>query len=206
MAELQPAGGAPGADGADAALGGDGGSQRLSDHDVEQRLARLDSMLGQLEQMPGPGTELALDAVAALTAVYGEALARIMTMLGDAPAVAAGLAADDLLGHLLILHGLSPVPTEQRAVAAVEEIRPFVQSQGGDVRLAGVEGGVARVQISGHCQGCSSPGTSVQDAVTDAILGAAPELAAVEVESVPTAAEPTLIPVEAVLRSRRVPA
>jgi hypothetical protein len=42
----------------------------------------------------------------------------------------------------------------------------------------------------------------VQDVITEAILGAAPELTAVEVESVTAAAEPALIPVEALLRPR----
>jgi Fe-S cluster biogenesis protein NfuA len=185
----------------------DDGTRRLSDPEVEQRLTRLDSMLGQLEQTPGPGSELALDVVATLTAVYGEALARIMTRLSAVPAIAADLAADELLGRLLILHGLSPVPAQQRAVAAVAEVRPFVKSRGGDVCLVevDVDGGVARVQISGHCQGCSSPATTVHDAVTETILAAVPELVSVEIESVPTVAEQALIPVDAVLRPRRVP-
>jgi Fe-S cluster biogenesis protein NfuA len=203
MAEPKPETGSPGAVGA---VGAVGGTSRLSGPEVEQRLTSLDRLLGQLEQMPGPGSELALDAVATLTAVYGEALARIMTRLSAVPAAAADLAADELLGRLLILHGLSPVPARQRAVTAVAEIRPFVKSRGGDIRLVDVDmdGGVARVQISGHCQGCSSPAT-VHDAVTETILAAVPELASVEIQSVPAAAEQALIPVDAVLRSRRAP-
>lgn len=182
-----------------------GGGARLSGPEVEERLTRLEGLLSQLEQVPGPGTELAMDAVATLTAVYGEALARVMTRLGDQSQAAADLAGDELLGHLLILHGLTPVPTGERVAAALAGVRPFVQSQGGEVRLAGVDGETARVQLSGHCQGCSSPATAVRDAITEAILGAAPELTAVEVESV-TAAEPALIPVEALLRPREASA
>ena len=178
------------------------GGARLSGPEVEERLTRLEGLLGQLEQVPGPGTDLAMEAVATLTAIYGEALARVMTRLGDQPEAAADLAGDELLGHLLILHGLTPVPTGERVAAALADVRPFVQSQGGDVLLAGVDGGTARVQLSGHCQGCSSPATTVRDAITEAILGAAPELTAVEVESVTAAAEPALIPVEALLRPR----
>jgi Fe-S cluster biogenesis protein NfuA len=181
-------------------------AERLSGPEVEQRLTRLEGLLGQIEQMPGPGGDLTLDAVATLTAIYGEALARIMTRLSELPGIVADLAADELLGHLLILHGLSPVPTGQRVAAALDIIRPFVQSQGGDARLVGVDGGVARVRISGHRRGCSSPPATVRDAVTEAILAAAPELSAVEVESAPEAAEPALIPVESVLRPRRVSA
>jgi Fe-S cluster biogenesis protein NfuA len=173
------------------------GGARLSGPAVEERLALLDRLLGQIEQVPGPGSELALDAVATLTAIYGEALARIIDAM---PEAAAGLAADELLGHLLILHGLSPVPARERIIAALRAVR----SHGGDIRLAGLDGGVARVQLA--ARGCSSAAATLRDAITEAVLAAAPELTAVEVESAPVAVEPALIPVEAVLRARQVPA
>jgi Fe-S cluster biogenesis protein NfuA len=210
-----------------------GGIPRLSEAEVAERLTRLEGLLDQLERVPGPGTDLALEAVATLTAIYGEALSRIMTVLGalqeslpnaqpgGLPDVTAELVADDLLGHLLILHGLSPVPAGQRIAAALAEIRPLVQAQGSDVRLAGVDGvggvggvdgvgGVARVELLGQGKCCSAtPATpaTLREAIEAAILGAAPELASVEIEQVEVAAaqpEPTLIPVDAILRSRRV--
>jgi Fe-S cluster biogenesis protein NfuA len=180
---------------------------RLSGPQVEERLNRLDQLLGQLEQVPGPGSELALEAVATLTAVYGEALARVMTRLDAPPATGAGLvadlAADQLIGHLLILHGLSPVPVADRITAALENVRSGLKGRDAGLRLAGLDGDVARVQLSSG--GCSSSAAALREAITEAVLAAAPELAAVEVESAPAAAEPALIPVEA-LRRRQVPA
>jgi Fe-S cluster biogenesis protein NfuA len=175
----------------------DGGGPRLSGPQVEGRLALLDRLLDQIERAGGPGSELALDAVATLTAIYGEALARVIDVL---PEAAATLAADELLGHLLILHGLSPVPASDRIAAALRD----VGAHGGDIRLAGLDGGVARVQLAAH--GCSSGTASLRAAITEAVLAAAPELAGVEVEPAPVAAEPALIPVEAVLRPRGVSA
>jgi Fe-S cluster biogenesis protein NfuA len=170
---------------------------RLPGPQVEERLALLERLLGQIEQGVGPGSELALEAVATLTAIYGEALARIIDAV---PEATADLAADELLGHLLILHGLSPVPVRERIAAALRQVQP----QGGDVRLAGLDGGVARVQVATH--GCSSAAAPLRDAITEVILAAAPELTAVEVESAPGAAEPAVIPVEALLRPRQVSA
>ncbi len=181
-----------------------GGGARLSGPEVEERLTRLESLLGQIEQGSGPGSELALEAVATLTAIYGEALARVMTRLDTLPEAAADLAADELLAHLLILHGLSPVPAAERIAAALEDIRSLAATQGADIRLAGLDGGVARVELRVH--GCSSAAATLRHAITQVVLAAAPELATVEVESVPAAAEPALIPVEAVLRPRQVPA
>jgi Fe-S cluster biogenesis protein NfuA len=111
------------------------------------------------------------------------------------PEAMAGLASDELVGHLLILHGLSPVPVRERIVSALKGVK----SPGGDIRLAGLDGGVARVQLAVH--GCSSTTASLRDAITAVVLAMAPELAAVEVEPAPVATEPALIPVEAVLRS-----
>ncbi len=38
--------------------------------------------------------------------------------------------------------------------AAIDEIRPFLQRDGGDCQLVGVEGNVVRVKMSGACIGC----------------------------------------------------
>ena len=37
---------------------------------------------------------------------------------------------------------------------AIEEIRPFLQADGGDCQLVDVEGDVVYVQLSGSCVGC----------------------------------------------------
>ncbi|WP_298558068.1 NifU family protein [Streptomyces luteogriseus] len=155
---------------------------RLADPDVEARLARLDQALDSLESVPGPTTRTATEAVALLTEVYGEALARVMDRADER--LAERLAEDELLGHLLVLHEIHPEPAERRAARAVERLRPAVQERGGDVEWAGVEGQVARVRLTtggGGCgSGCGGGGDEVTDAVRAAVLAAAPELTAVE--------------------------
>ncbi|MFD5949021.1 NifU family protein [Streptomyces collinus] len=154
---------------------------RLADPDVEARLGRLDELLEGLESAPGPTTRSATEAVALLTEVYGEALARVMDHADER--VAERLAEDELLGHLLVLHDIHPEPAERRAARAVERLRPAVQERGGDVEWAGVEGQVARVRLTtgGGCgSGCGGGGDEVTDAVRAAVLAAAPELTSVE--------------------------
>ncbi|MGW6548017.1 NifU family protein [Streptomyces massasporeus] len=155
---------------------------RLADPDVEARLVRLDQALDSLESAPGPTTRTATEAVALLTEVYGEALARVLDRADEQ--LAERLAEDELLGHLLVLHDIHPEPAERRAARAVERLRPAVQERGGDVEWAGVEGQVARVRLTsggGGCgSGCGGGGDEVTDAVRAAVLAAAPELTAVE--------------------------
>ncbi|MEU4489801.1 NifU family protein [Streptomyces purpurascens] len=170
---------------------------RLADPDVEARLARLDGLLEGLESAPGPTTRSATEAVALLTEVYGEALARVMDH-ADGP-LAENLAGDELLGHLLVLHDIHPEPAERRAARAVERLRPAVQERGGDVEWAGVEGQVARVRLTsgGGCgsgSGCGGggSGSEVTDAVRAAVLAVAPELTAVE--PLPSTPAPAFVP------------
>ncbi len=154
---------------------------RLADPDVEARLGRLDELLEGLESVPGPTTRSATEAVALLTEVYGEALARVLDQADEQ--LAGRFAEDELLGHLMVLHDIHPEPAERRAARAVERLRPVVQERGGDVEWAGVEGQVARVRLTtgGGCgSGCGGGGSEVTDAVRAAVLAAAPELTAVE--------------------------
>lgn len=162
---------------------------RLDDTAVQERVARLDELLGQVEQVPGPTGELALEAVSALAEVYGEALARALGLAADPRA----FVADELLGHLLVLHGIHPDPLERRVEQALAQVEPAVRERGGQVELAGIDDGVAHVRLS--VSGCGSAG--VEDAVRSAVLAVAPELADVAPEAPPRA--PAFVPLDAVL-------
>lgn len=145
---------------------------RLDDTAVREQLARLDELLGQVEAIPGPAGEVALDAVSALAEVYGEALARATAYASTTPAALAAITDDELLSHLLVLHGIHPDPVDRRVAHALDDLRPALQERGGDVELAGIDEGVATVRLS--VKGCSS--TGVEDAVREAVLAVAPEL------------------------------
>lgn len=85
----------------------DAGPSRLGDAEVEGRLAALDGLLEAIEAMPGVDGEVSRAAVAALAEVYGEGLARAVSLARAAPDGGRGLAGDQLLAHLMALHGLS---------------------------------------------------------------------------------------------------
>lgn len=172
---------------------------RLDGPAVEARLARLDALLESLESAPGPTGGSAVEAVRLLTEVYGEALARVLDHAGTQ--VVRHLADDELLDHLLVLHDIHPDPPELRAARAVERLRPAVRERGGDVEWAGVEDEVGRVRLAtgGGCgSGCGGGATEVTDAVREAVLAAAPELA--DVQPVPEAPAPAFVPLTSLRR------
>jgi Fe-S cluster biogenesis protein NfuA len=146
---------------------------------VRQHVARVESLLERIE-----GDAAATEAVQAVVELYGEALARMLS--GADPAE------DELLSHLLLLHDLHPVDVETRVRNALEDVRPYLGSHGGDVELLGVERGVARLRLEGTCNGCPSSTVTLQNAIEEAILKAAPDLERIEAEGV-AEPEPALL-------------
>jgi Fe-S cluster biogenesis protein NfuA len=143
----------------------------VQDSAVRQHVARVESLLERIE-----GDAAATEAVQAVVELYGEALARMLA--GADPAE------DELVSHLLLLHDLHPVDVETRVRNALEEVRPYLGSHGGDVELLGVEAGVARLRLAGTCNGCPSSTVTLQNAIEEAILKAAPDLERIEAEGV----------------------
>lgn len=173
---------------------------RLDDGEVTARLTRIDELLEKIQIAPGPTAQGAVDAVRALTEVYGEALARVMDH-ADA-ALAGHFAEDELLGHLLVLHDIHPEPPGRRAARAVERLRPAVRERGGDVELTSVEGDTAQIRLStGGCgSGCGSASAGIEEAVREAVLAAAPELTAVEPVAQTESRKAAFVPLDSVLR------
>jgi Fe-S cluster biogenesis protein NfuA len=172
----------------------------LDDEAVEARLRRLDDMLSRLDSTPGATAALAIDAVRTLTEVYGAALARVVDVASGSPALLEAFTRDELLHHLLVLHDLHPHPLAQRVERALERVRPYLHSHGGEVSLTAIEGTVARVTLAGHCDGCNSAAVTMQTAIRDAVLASAPELDDVLAEPATAPAHPApVIPLESLL-------
>jgi len=119
--------------------------------------------------------------------LYGSGIERILDILYDAgrldEQMLAALAADDLVAGLLLVHGLHPYDVGQRVEDALESVRPYLGSHGGDVELIEVtETGTVRLRLLGSCDGCPSSSVTLKLAVEGAIEAAAPEVTIIEVE------------------------
>ena len=68
----------------------------------------------------------------------------------------------------------------QKVEDALEEIRPFLQSDGGDISLLGIEEGkTVRVQLEGACVGCSVNQMTLKSGVEMTIKKYAPQIESV---------------------------
>ena len=138
-------------------------------------LDAIDALLDRVETFPEPQREVATELVQALLDMYGEGLSRIVAA-GPVPVE------DELVAHLLLLHGLHPVALEQRVQGALEEVRPYLAAHGGGVELLGVDEGVVRLRLQGACNGCPSSAVTLKLAVEEAIERAAPDIERIEAE------------------------
>jgi Fe-S cluster biogenesis protein NfuA/nitrite reductase/ring-hydroxylating ferredoxin subunit len=150
--------------------------------DEGQLIGRVEGLLGELESLADPGArDVALETVQALLELYGAGLERIVDRIGKPHATA--LATDELVEHLLLLHGLHPMSVEERVREALDGVRPYLGSHGGDVELVGVTDGVALVRLQGSCEGCPASAMTLKLAIEDAVLKAAPDVERVEAEA-----------------------
>jgi Fe-S cluster biogenesis protein NfuA len=155
----------------------------VQDADALERVGRIEALLADVDGLPDPrARETATELVQALLDLYGEGLARIVGRLDGA---AAGLVDDELVAHLLLLHGLHPVPLEARVRAALDEVRPYLDQHGGAVELLGVQEGVVRLQLQGSCSGCPSSAVTLKHGIEEAIHKAAPDVERIEAEDAP---------------------
>jgi len=120
--------------------------------------------------------------------LYGAGLERLLEILHERgrldDEVLDALAGDDLVASLLLVHGLHPEDTATRVERALDGVRPYLGSHHGDVELVAVtDDGVVRLRLLGSCDGCASSSATLTQAVEGAVLKAAPEVTAIEVEA-----------------------
>jgi Fe-S cluster biogenesis protein NfuA/nitrite reductase/ring-hydroxylating ferredoxin subunit len=163
----------------------------MDDLDVREQVGRIDALLEQVEGFSDPAErETATELVAALLDLYGEGMSRLVEHVEDATA----LAEDELISHLLLLHGMHPQPVEVRVREALAEVRPYLESHGGGVELVELSEDRVRLRMQGSCDGCPSSSATLELAIEDAIRKHAPEIEHIDAEeSAPAADGPTLI-------------
>ena len=166
----------------------------IDDQGLQERVARMEALLGEIETLPDQNARSrAAEVVGVLLDLYGEGLARMMEVVAEGEErerIFDAFSKDELLSHLLLLHGLHPLDLKTRVVMALEEVRPYLKSHGGNVELLGVEEGVARLRMQGSCSGCPSSTVTLRLAIEEAIQKTAPDLERIVAEGVAEEPEP----------------
>ncbi len=159
----------------------------LDDREFQASLGRLDALLQGADRLADPSARAKVREIAqTILDLHGVGLGRILDALGAAgPAGSSVLdtcLSDPVVSGLFLLHGLHPLGVEERVLQALEQVRPYLRSHGGNVELLGIVDGVARLRLDGSCHGCPSSAVTMKQTIEEAILSRAPDVVAVEVE------------------------
>ncbi len=166
--------------------------------DTEQLVERVQELQAALETCgESVPRGLAEELVSAVVQMYGAGLERIVGSVSEAgpdgEQIAASLLDDPLVATLLLIHDLHPVSLEQRVQQALDSVRPYMESHGGNVELLSLEDGVARIHLRGSCSDCSASSVTLELAIKQALEEAAPDLEGLEVEGVLPQALPVVM-------------
>ena len=155
--------------------------------DLQQRIQRIGGLVQEIESIADPSVRAStkqlvqllmefhgagLDRALEITAKTGDPGLRLIDELGR----------DPLVSSLLVLYGLHPDDLETRVNRAVQQVRPKVQRNGGEVELLGIEDGVVRLRLGLTGHACASTGATLQSMVEEAIYEAAPDIVSILVE------------------------
>ena len=170
---------------------------------------RIEELVGQLRSSLDPVQwRLVEEALSLVTELYGAGLAvTVRTLKTDdeaGPALLARLVDDELVASLLLLHGLHPRDLAERVDTALDSVRPYLASHGGDVEVLSLDAdaGVLRLQLLGSCDGCPSSVATLRTSVEQAVHEAAPEIVSIEVEGVAEPPPPPPTPISLVIKPR----
>jgi Fe-S cluster biogenesis protein NfuA/nitrite reductase/ring-hydroxylating ferredoxin subunit len=170
--------------------------------DAQWRTAgdRIQNLLDASAAAGSVARERAEQLVREVTDLYGAGIERMMRMAVAANAdLAEAFLRDELVASLLLVHGLHPHPVERRIADALDSVRPYLGSHGGDVHLLEVDGDVVRLQFAGSCKTCPSSAVTLELAVEDAVRAAAPEISSIEVVAGEKESASGVIPAESLL-------
>jgi Fe-S cluster biogenesis protein NfuA/nitrite reductase/ring-hydroxylating ferredoxin subunit len=161
--------------------------------ELNQHGKRVQELIAEIDDVTDANTrELLQECMQEVLAFYGLGLSRVLEV---AKSVSGGQDVYDKLVHdgivrgLLLIHGLHPVPLEARLREALEKVRPYMESHGGNVELLSLDSDVAHLRLVGHCKSCPSSAVTLELALKQAIEEACPDLLSFECEGVAEAAK-----------------
>jgi Fe-S cluster biogenesis protein NfuA len=154
--------------------------------EFQQRMRRIEVLVEQMENSADPVTRTAArEMVQALLELYAVGLAKIIEHVTQSGLTGRSLleqlAADDLIGSLLLLHGLHPLGRETRVREVLDKLRPGLHADGCQVELVSVDERSVRLRLE---RPIGPSLATIKQAIEEALTAAAPDINRIEIEEV----------------------
>lgn len=145
----------------------------------------LDALLDRLEELleaaeASPDRDLVFGLLDAVDHLHRVALHHVGIGLGPAE-IERLRDAHPAVSWLWDAYG---VGLDERSMAerALQDVRPYIHSHGGDVEILAVTDGTVHVRLSGACSGCTASAVTLQHGVQQALEQGLPTFVALTVE------------------------
>ena len=149
------------------------GDERLEFDQILPRIADLAERLAEHENKDVADT--AIEMLDWIDVFHANGVGRMVEMLREwrGEILLEAVAADPVAGALLRAYGLGD-DTDLDAArvsvqAALEEVRPYLHSHGGDMEVVHLEDGVVRLKLHGSCDGCTASDATIIEQVEAAL-------------------------------------
>ncbi len=154
------------------------------DREVQERVRRIEALVHQCEAIPEPKLRHNVqELLQAVMELHGAGLDRLMTLVSERGPETAGLidelANDELVGSLLLLHGLHPVDLQTRVERALAGIESILRGYGAHAEVLGMPGGAIRLRVSGVTS--AAVAKSTRAAIEEALNRTAPDAASIAI-------------------------
>lgn len=166
---------------------------------LDELLDELERLLTEVEALDEPTRDRVLSLLDGVDALHRHALERLGALLGadQRERLRAG---DPAVAWLFEAYAVG-IDEQAAAEAALDSVRPYLHSHGGDVAVLAARGGIVRVRLSGACSGCSASTITLRRGVEEALREHFPGFTTMEVEEDREAAPhpppgPTLLQIE----------
>lgn len=167
----------------------------------EDLAGAVDDTAARVADLDPDARAVALELKEAIEAFHRPALVHIVRTLRDDPRgkeLLFELVDDPNVRAIFALHGIIKPDIMTRANIALDGVRPYLQSHGGDVELVRIENGRAAVRLHGSCNGCSMSAVTLREGVEEALVKGVDEIEGIDVlDDEPTTA---FIPVSSIRR------
>jgi hypothetical protein len=151
----------------------------VGEKDVQRRLEIIERSIAALDATADPSLRATVQQlVESIVELHGRGLERLLEVIHGSgiagPPIIDQLGRDPLVSSLLLLHSLHPLTLEERVLKALEAVRPTLRAKQSEVELISIVDAAVRVRLLG--------GPEQKAALQSAILDAAPDVSALEVE------------------------
>lgn len=156
-----------------------GQTAAAAEGDLEGLAARVDEAVAEVHSLDEAARDKALALKTAVEAFHKGGLTHIIRTLKADPRgeeLLYALVDEPAVYALFAMHGLVRADLPSRVAQAIESVRPYMQSHGGDVTFLEVQDNKAVVRLEGSCNGCSMSSVTLKNTVEEALKEHVPEL------------------------------